>query len=218
MDAVVNLGDHLSGPLWPEETVHFLMRQDWIQISGNHDRQLIRQDPGAHGPSDRYAFNLLHETEKEWLRSLPASLRMDGSVFLFHGTPFSDSEYLLETIEHGRTRLASHGEIRGRLGPARSSVMLCGHTHVQRVVDMGDSVMIVNPGSVGLPAYEDDSPEPHVVETGSPHARYALLKYDRGWTVELIMVPYDFHKAADQALKNGRPDWATALQTGFMRP
>ena len=39
--AVVNLGDSLSGPLLPLDTARFLMKQDWVQLAGNHERQLL---------------------------------------------------------------------------------------------------------------------------------------------------------------------------------
>ena len=217
VDIVVNLGDHLSGPLWPKETIRFLMRQHWTQISGNHDRHLCRQDPDAHGLSDRYAFTVLDDLEKEWLRQLPETVRLDEDTLLFHGTPSNDSDYLLETVEHGRAVLASRDEIRTRFGITQFPLMLCGHSHVQRIVEIDETIMIVNPGSVGLPAYEDNSPAPHVIESGSPHARYAILQHAESWTVELISVPYNFQRAADQARKNNRPDWAIALQTGTMK-
>jgi putative phosphoesterase len=217
IDAVVNLGDHISGPLWPKETIQFLMRQSWIQISGNHDRQLITHNPRDHGLSDRYAFQVLDDPEKEWLRQLPSHARADEDVLLFHGTPASDTAYLMESIEDGKTALASRSEIRKRLGSSRSPVMLCGHTHVQRLAELDENTIVVNPGSVGLPAYKDEVPEPHVIESGSPHARYAILRYDTKWTVELISVPYDSPRAAAQAQKNNRPDWAIALLTGYTK-
>lgn len=217
VDIVVNLGDHLSGPLWPKETAEFLLQQQWIQISGNHDRNIVQQNPSAHGLSDAYAFNAINEVEKEWLRELPATVMVDDNVLLFHGTPLSDSEYLLETVEHGRTRLATQSEIKHRIGNSTASVMLCGHSHVQRVV-RHESVLIVNPGSVGLPAYDDNSPEYYVIETGSPDARYAILKNDNStWSVELISIPYDFKKAVEQAKKNNRTDWVAPLETGYVK-
>ena len=39
-DLVVNIGDSLSGPLRPLETAQFLMAQDWINLAGNHERQI----------------------------------------------------------------------------------------------------------------------------------------------------------------------------------
>jgi len=44
-----------------------------------------------------------------------------------------------------------------------------------RAADTGEK-MIINPGSVGLPAYEDPSPPAHVSESGSPAANYAVLQ------------------------------------------
>jgi putative phosphoesterase len=218
VERVFNLGDHVSGPLWPKETAQFLMVQDWTHIQGNHDRQLVSQNSAQHGPSDRYAFQHLNETELNWLRDLPASLVVDQQLLLFHGAPTSDSTYLLETIEYRRLRLATPVEIEERQGGTCLPVLLCGHTHTPRVVELADQTLIVNPGSVGLPAYyDDDSSKPHVVETGSPHARYAILeKIERSWRVEMVVLEYDYARAAEQARKNGRLDWEMGLRTGFM--
>jgi hypothetical protein len=62
------------------------------------------------------------------------------------------------------------------------------------MVQCGD-VLIVNPGSVGLQAYDDEHPHPHVVENGAPHARYAIVEKPAGWQVDLRAVPYDHHGA-----------------------
>jgi diadenosine tetraphosphatase ApaH/serine/threonine PP2A family protein phosphatase len=80
--------------------------------------------------------------------------------------------------------------------------------------------LVVNPGSVGCPAYADpDGDPPHVSEAGTPHARYAILTLDGslGARVEMIALPYDHEAAARRAEANGRPDWARALRTGLMR-
>jgi putative phosphoesterase len=217
VECVFNLGDHISGPLYPRETLEFLIKQDWVHVLGDHDRRLIKQDPKQHGPSDRYAFSLLNDSDLEWFRALPASAIIGNQFLAFHGTPASDTTYLLETIERGRARLAMHTEIAQRLDGASSQIMLCGHTHVPRVVEMPQNKLIINPGSVGLPAYDDQDPEYHVIETGSPHARYAVLEYKNGsWQAQTIAVAYDHRQAAEQARKNGRFDWEYALQTGFM--
>ena len=218
VDKVFNLGDHVSGPLWPQETVRFLMAQDWLHILGNHDRKLSTQDPKEHILSDRYAYQHLNNAELDWLRSLPASLEIEKEFLLIHGAPFSDTTYLLETIERGRTRLATHDEIAGRLGETKFPIILCGHTHVPRVIETSAGMLIINPGSVGLPAYEDELPEYHVVETGSHHARYSILEFINGsWKAEMIAIPYEYQKAAAQACKNGRLDWDIGLRTGYMR-
>ena len=75
--------------------------------------------------------------------------------------------------------------------------------------------MIINPGSVGLPSYSDDQPYPHVMETGTPQARYAVLTRNAaGWEVEQVSVAYDHEQAAAVAERNGRSDWAAWLKTG----
>lgn len=218
VDGVVNLGDHVSGPLWPHETLEYLMRQEWTQIAGNHDRLLAVQQPERHGLSDRYAYRRLSESGRGWIRSLPAIARLPNDIVAIHGSPSSDATYLLETVEHGRVRLATRAEIALRLGDTRSPVLVCGHTHVPRVVQMPGNMLIVNAGSVGLPAFDDELPEHHVVETGSPHARYAVLELRNDcWAAAIVAVAYEYEKAAEQARNNGRPDWEIALRTGFMR-
>lgn len=218
VDRVFNLGDHVSGPLWPQETIRFLMAQDWLHILGNHDRQLVTQDPKEFGLSDSYAFQRLNKDDLDWLRSLPARIELEKEFFLIHGAPSSDTTYLLETIEQGRTRLAIQDEIARRLGETEFLIILCGHTHVPRVVETSAGMLIINPGSVGLPAYEDEFPEYHVVETGSHHARYSILEYIHGsWQAEMIAIPYEYQKAAEQARKNGRLDWDVGLRTGYMK-
>lgn len=219
VDQVFNLGDHVSGPLWPKETIQYLMKQDWVHIRGNHERQLTGQNHHQHGPSDRYAFQRLNTAELDWLRTLPPCVEIQDQFLLFHGTPTNDLTYLLETVEHGRGRLATPAEISGRLGQTRSRILLCGHSHIPRVTELPSNVLIVNPGSVGLPAYDDSVPEYHVMETGSPHARYAILENKHGhWQAEEIAVSYDHRQAAQQARKNDSPDWETGLLTGFMQP
>jgi len=215
IEQVLNLGDHASGPLWPDETVAFLMAQPWKHIAGNCDRRIVHQDPGSQGASDRFAFERLKAEQKAWLTHLPKQLRVEPGIMLTHGTPADDEMYLLEYIEHGRSCLASRGEIESRLGQVDEPILLCGHSHIPRVVVLTRDITIVNPGSVGLPAYHTDFPEPHVMETGSPHARYAILTHrDKRWQIDLVAVEYDNHAAVEQAEKNQRLDWAIALRIG----
>ena len=69
--------------------------------------------------------------------------------------------------------------------------------------------------SVGLPAWRDDDDPTTGVETGSPHARYAIVERGpAGWDVTLRAVVYDWAAAARRAQDGGRPEWAHALATG----
>jgi hypothetical protein len=52
-------------------------------------------------------------------------------------------------------------------------LILCGHTHLPRVVRLGDRRLVVNAGSVGCPGYDGVKPVYHKVQTGTPDACYA---------------------------------------------
>jgi predicted phosphodiesterase len=151
------------------------------------------------------------------MATLKPSLWLSEDVLLCHGTPDSDVTYFLETVEPGRMRLASGAEVDQRLGHVRADLVACGHTHVPRSLRASNGTLIVNPGSVGLPAYDDDHPVFHQVQNGSPDARYAIVEQVAGeWISTLIAVPYDFRAMAALAERNGRPDWARALLRGYM--
>jgi len=217
VDAVVNLGDSLSGPLLPLETARFLMAQDWLTIAGNHERQVLTQGPGQWGASDAYAHGQLSPRELAWIGAQPPTAWFSAEVLLCHGTPESDLDALLETLEPAGIRAASAGEVDARLGQVRAPVVLCGHTHVPRAVRSSAGQLIVNPGSVGLPALETTHPFPLIVETGAPDARYAVIeRHPGGWRASLISVPYGHRAMAELAKAHGRPDWEIALRSGYM--
>jgi predicted phosphodiesterase len=213
-DLIVNLGDLVCGPFDPAGAADAQMALGCPSLKGNHDRWVV-EDPSRR--TDALTRPLLTATHLAWLNALPASLRLaDGAIFACHGSPAGgDEEYLLEDVSAGRPMLAAEAVIAPRLaGIGDAKLVLCAHTHVARVVTLGD-VLVVNPGSVGWPAYTDKDPVPHAVEAGSPHARYALLtRTGAGWAVELRAIVYDWAAAAAQAERHGRPDIAFAARTG----
>ena len=78
--------------------------------------------------------------------------------------------------------------------------------------------MIVNPGSVGSPGYRDVHPFPHVIEAGTPDARYAILELADGiWRATFRQVPYDHDAMTALARRNGQLELASALATGWIR-
>lgn len=219
VDRIANLGDSLSGPLWPAETAALLMRQDWPQLAGNHERQLLAPDRTRMNASDRHARGQIGDDVLAWIAALPATLALDDDVLLCHGTPGSDLVYFLETLTPQGMRTATRTEVDERLGAAQAGLVCCGHTHLPRAMRASSGTLVVNPGSVGLPAYDDDHPYFHLVENGSPDARYAIVeRTEAGWRAELVALPYDYEPAARQAERNGRPEWAHALRTGYAPP
>lgn len=215
-DLVVNLGDLVSGPFDPAGSADAQAALGCPTLAGNHERQLLDGDDTS--PSDAVARPCLSPAHLDWMAGLPKTLQLaDGEVFACHGSPADgDLEYLLEDVSSGRPVLAPDAAIQPRLegiGPAR--LVLCGHTHMPRLAQLGD-VLVVNPGSVGMPAYTDGHPVPHAIETGTPHARYAVLTRGPGgaWSAELRAVAYDWDQAAQQAMAHGRPAVARWTATG----
>jgi putative phosphoesterase len=220
---IVNLGDSLSGPLLPLDTARFLMSQDWVQLAGNHERQLLEFAQKGGGESDAYAHSQLTPEVFDWMRTLTHARALDDQVFLCHGTPRSDVEGFLNSIEGDHTRPATAEELAARCALTVPRVIACGHTHIPRVTQSAQGQLLVNPGSVGLQAYEDaasGSSGVHLyyVENRDAYARYATIEQRGGqWHAQIHPVPYDHESMARLAEKNGRPGWARALRTGTMR-
>ncbi|MFO1270500.1 MAG: metallophosphoesterase family protein [Rubrivivax sp.] len=214
VDGWLNLGDIVSGPLWPRETAALLMSLDWPTIAGNHERQLLTQARGRMGASDAFAADTLAPVQKRWLAALPATLDPAPGLHCTHGSPGDDLQYLLQTVTAEGLRDATDAELDARLGSCRPTLLLCGHTHLSGDRRVGRT-RIANPGSVGLQAYDDAHPFAHVVENGSPAARYAVVESGAaGFQVALRQVAYDHETAARRAEANGRGDWADALRNG----
>ena len=213
VEHIVNLGDTVYGPLEPQATADLLIPLNVYSIQGNEDG-ILADDP-AFSPTLEYVLKNLTPHSREWLASQPATLVVEGELYLCHGTPRSDKTYLLEGMSERGGFLNEPQVIQAQLDSVSQPVILCGHSHVPRAVHLPDGRLIVNPGSVGLPAYTDDAPVAHKMETGSPHARYAVLaRAKAGWMVEQIALPYAWDRAADAARRNGRPDWAAWLSSG----
>jgi predicted phosphodiesterase len=217
IETAVNLGDFFSGPLDAAGTAAMLMERNFVSIRGNHDRHLIEQSPADMGPSDRTAFNQLGKAHLDWISDLPQTCVIHDDVFACHGTPDSDNTYWLERVEQdGTVRSATLSEMEKQGQGIEASLILCAHTHIPRCVRLSDGRMIVNPGSVGCPAYDDDTPVYHRMQTGTPNASYAVIENDRdAWIVSFRSVPYASDQASQLAAATGRPDWAHALATGW---
>ncbi|MFZ0746625.1 MAG: metallophosphoesterase family protein [Terracidiphilus sp.] len=211
----VNLGDVVSGPLQPRETAERLIDMGIPTIRGNHERQLLTFPRETLGESDRFAISQLTQAQRTWIESFPITLSLKGDVFLCHGTPGSDTDYFLETVDENGCHPASPAEVEQRAAGCAASLIVCGHTHLPRRMLLADGRTVLNPGSVGLQAYPAKWPYSHIMETGSPHARYAVAeRIDGEWAIEFIQVAYDWDEAARLAEENGRPDWAVGLRSG----
>lgn len=214
---IVNLGDSLWGPLDPAGTAELLMALDPLSVSGNEDRIVLAPDPKTAGTATwRFVSSQLEPRHLEWLRGQPVTaVAAGGQALLFHGTPRRDDEYLLETVGPAGAAPRPPAEVDAILGTAAQTLVLCAHSHVPRTAPLPSGRLAVNCGSVGLQAYDDDAPFFHVMQNGTPQARYAVLeRTPSGWTAEQRRVDYEWEAAAAAAERNARPDWARWLRTG----
>ena len=216
---IVNLGDMASGPLDARRTLDIMMAMNATCVRGNHDRYLTDFKIDDMYPSDRLAHSQLDATQLDWLRALPFETVYRDAVYLCHATPADDNTYWMEAVTpDGVIHMADIESIEARAQGIKQSLILCAHTHIPRNVRLRDGRMIVNPGSVGCPGYRDVTPFPHLMQTGTPDASYAILeRRDERWSVTFRQVPYDHDAMAALARANARPEWASALATGWIR-
>jgi predicted phosphodiesterase len=213
VDVLWNLGDILHGALKPRATYDLLRSADIaLTIRGNQDRDLYEPNTD---PRIEWMIRDLGTEPIEWLRGLPATAVFEDEVLLCHGSPTDDLCYLLEDVISGRPQVRDEEEIVTLLAGAAQPVIVCGHTHIPRLVRLTNGQTIVNPGSVGVAAYSDDTPVPHTMENYAPDASYAILeKTPSGWDATFRNVQYDTHEASRTAAEIGRSDWAYQITTG----
>ncbi|HEX5997863.1 MAG TPA: metallophosphoesterase family protein [Hyphomicrobiaceae bacterium] len=210
---VVNLGDHVSGPLEPLRTAELLMARGFPSIQGDQDRKLVEKRAALRRP-----FTWLGDAYLECLAAMPATLLYRDDVLLCHGSPRSDEAYWLDHVtDEGMIMATQIEDIERDAAGIAASLILCGHTHLPRVVRLRDGRLVVNAGSVGLPGYRGCAPVAHVVESGTPDACYAILERTAGrWMAGIRYVPYDATRMAELAARAGCCDWASALATGWV--
>lgn len=206
VDAVLMLGDYLSGPFDFRGAADRLMALDASSVRGNHDRHISdgRENDWV---IDGLVRSGLDARQHAWLAAIPATAVFADEVFLCHGTPRSDSELWTDGADaDGKLFQRSRRHVEAAADGIDYPVLLCGHSHVARTLRLADGRLLVNPGSVGLP-----------VLLGSPDARYGVLeKLNAGWSVNLRAIPYEHQAAARVAADNGFPLWAEAIGTGWL--
>jgi len=216
VEQIIDLGDSVYGPLDPAGTAQILIDRRIRSVRGNQDRIIIdRPAREADNPTLAYVRRSLERDHIDWLAALEPTAVIENTILACHGTPWDDDAYLLEEVSDRGVRARTASELDALLAAQEQKAIVCGHSHSPRTVYLPGGRLAANPGSVGLPAYTDETPHPHAMENGTPHARYCkVLANDEGIWVENFAVPYDWEAAAERAIANGRPDWAEWLRTG----
>lgn len=212
IEKILDLGDSLYGPLDPLGTAQLLLKNSILSVRGNEDRIIL--EPHRNNPTLKFVKENIQNDHKAWLGNLSES-KVYQDIFLCHASPNQDDKYLIEEVTKYCVSIKDPFKLMRETKAVKQNIILCGHSHVPHTIYLENGKYIINPGSVGLPAYFDDVPYPHVMETGSPHARYCVITQNKGNIhIENISVSYDWESAALMALKNGRTDWAGWIRTG----
>ncbi|XPV70137.1 MAG: metallophosphoesterase family protein [Halarcobacter sp.] len=220
IEVVLNLGDMFYGPIAPRATYDLIRESKFINICGDQDRKILEAslDQLEKNPTLKYVYEDLGEEVLYWIQDLQFEKIIGGTYYMIHGTYFDDTQYLLEDVSSGEVKLRSDEEIIRLTDNIETPFIFCGHSHLPRVHKLNTGQIVINPGSVGLQAYEDELPTKHKMENHTPDASYTILTVeDNQYSIEQVRVAYDFEKAAKKAEENGRVDWAYALRTGSLK-
>lgn len=190
-DEIVCLGDVATLGPQPNAVIQLLRERTTRRILGNHDDFMLNRDL-IHSYTEvpvvvdsvEWCRARLSAADVDFLRTFQPNLEIPlddrSTLVLFHGTIRSHMEDLLATTPPE--------EVDEMLVGRRGTVMAGGHTHLQ-MTRQHRGVLIVNPGSVGLPFREHPNGVP---PTLLGHAEYATVEAVNGTVgVQLRRVPVD---------------------------
>ncbi len=214
IETIINLGDSLNGPLDPKGTFNLLIENNVLSICGNGDRLILESlSSTSQSKTFEYVITQVDNDIIDWLKKLPFEIVNNG-IYCCHASPDSDTSYLLENLKSDHVEIKEFSEIDRILKNIKQEIIVCGHSHVSRIVKTANK-LILNVGSVGLPAYDDELPIPHKMENFNPYASYSILTLSENPVkIEQVSISYDYEAAARTAEKNDRNDWAKWIRTG----
>ncbi len=172
------LGDIATLGPNPETVVEILKKTKCQFILGNHDEFIINQELIANyikvpiaAKCIEWSINKLSGKQIDFIRTFKKIIKIKinetNEILLCHGSPHSNTNDILSYTQPD--------EIDKMIAGCDSSIIVCGHTHIQ-MLRQHKGRLIINPGSVGFPIKEYVSgKEPEVL----PYAEYAILELDK---------------------------------------
>lgn len=199
------LGDVVGYGPDPHQCIELLSRRDHVCVAGNHDWAAIGKMNTSYFNPDaaaacHWTARQLSPEDIQYLESLPL-VTEKGDFTLVHGSPREPIwEYLLST-----------SNAKENFAYFQSKFCLVGHSHMPLIfrhtetgacsssqfttnigLVLGESRLIINPGSVGQP------------RDGDPRASYAIYDSQTGM-VRLYRVAYDISATQTKMAKHGLP-------------
>tara|TARA_R110001599_G_scaffold1889_4_gene9891 strand:- start:344067 stop:344768 length:702 start_codon:yes stop_codon:yes gene_type:complete len=183
-DQLLCLGDIVGYGPFPVECVDLIMDRNIPTVMGNHDagvsgKLTIKHFRGPNRVLIEKTQELLNESQLNWLRELPVTLKGDKWTAV-HANPIEPLkwEYVDSAIK-----------ARSMLRTIDTQLCFVGHTHIPFMVSDQIAVMgfkkehkyLINPGSVGQPRDDDF------------RASFCLLDTDK-WEIKTERVDYNTEK------------------------
>jgi putative phosphoesterase len=202
-DVCLCLGDIVDYGPDPRPCVRWAMTNATYAIRGNHDHGVAQ---GIHVQGDtgfKYLTQVTRPTmwdaldgeERRYLLQLPVTQRftLGGIRFLMvHATPRDPlDEYVSKDTESWAKRLQN----------IDADIVCVGHTHVQFNLDV-NNVIVLNPGSVGLP------------RDGDPRAAFAIIDDKK---IELKRIEYPIEETVRRVEQMPWPDRAKEMTSYVLR-
>jgi putative phosphoesterase len=210
IDQIVCLGDAIQGGPQPAAVVARLRELGCPVVSGNADAFLLSGADGNESVTAQqraareWSLAQLSEEDRAFIAAFQPTVEIPlpggKRLLCFHGSPASFHEIIFpETPEE---------EVRGMLDAYLPAILTGGHTHLQQLRRLDDSLFF-NPGSVGLAynARQAGSNPP-----ADPWAEYGIVSADEArFSIEFCRVPFDVAEWKRITLASGIPDAETLV-------
>jgi len=181
IDKVLSLGDVSGYYPFINEVIDLLKKYDAVNLIGNHDRYIIDNTECPRSTSANACLNyqksVITDDNRAWLAKSSASIISNNASYVHGGWDDPEDEYLYKISSSYFERF-------------NEKYFFCGHTHVQKHIQLNDTQHFTNPGSVGQP------------RDGVNTAAYCLFDEMSG-SVELRRVRYDIDIVANKMKELG---------------
>lgn len=215
IEQIVCLGDVAALGPQPREVLARLQALGCPVVMGNTDAWLL--EPQLKEKPDEDSRNMqevqywcaqqLSASDQEYIRTFQTTIGVPLSagktMLCFHGSPRSFNEIIVATTPEE--------DLEKIFESVTANIMAGGHTHIQMFRRFED-VLLLNPGSVGLPMDGIPPMRRRKNILNAPWAEYAIVHAEgNALDVELLRVPFDVKTLLEIARSSGMPqaEWWT---------
>lgn len=210
VDQIVCLGDAIQGGSQPAEVVALLRELGCPVVLGNADAFLLTGEDGntpvteAQRAARQWSLAQLTEADRAFIAAFHPTIEValpgNRRLLCFHGSPTSFHDIIFPNTPEE--------EVRGYLEAFLPAILTGGHTHLQQLRRLDDSLFF-NPGSVG---YVYNTRQPAGGMHADPWAEYAIVSADGArFSIEFCRVPFDVAAWKRATLASGIPDAKTMV-------